>query len=74
MLLIEGGGDNFDPAVDGLYEYSKMSFNSFNYRFMRWSYSKDHQPARSSPYSKAQRSEESFDRCCGVYSSESGRL
>jgi choline dehydrogenase len=39
VLLVEAGGDNFDPAIDNLQSYFNVAFNSFNYGFMQWGYS-----------------------------------
>jgi choline dehydrogenase len=39
VLLIEAGGDNFNPAIESLHQYFNVAFNSYNYGFMQWDYS-----------------------------------
>jgi choline dehydrogenase len=39
VLLIEAGGDNFDPAIESIHQYFNVAFNSYNYGFMQWGYS-----------------------------------
>lgn len=36
ILLIEAGGDNFDPSITNLSGYFDVAFNTFNYGFLQW--------------------------------------
>lgn len=36
ILLVEAGGDNFDPSITNLSGYFDVAFNTFNYGFLQW--------------------------------------
>ena len=38
VLLVEAGGDNFDPSITNLSGYFDVAFNTFNYGFLQWGF------------------------------------
>jgi choline dehydrogenase len=44
VLLLEAGGDNTDPALDSMFQYFSVAFNTFNYGYLQWGYQTTPQP------------------------------